>query len=269
MHHVDEGPRDAPATLLMVHGNPTWSFYYRRLVSHFRDRVRCVAVDHVGCGLSDKPQRYRYTLAQHIDNLVTLIEQLDLRNVALVAHDWGGAIGLGALLRTRDRFDRVLLMNTAAFPPPYIPFRIRVCRWPIVGAWLVRGMNGFARAAITMATEQPGGLPTDVAQQLLNPYDSWANRVAIHQFVRDIPTSPRHTTWQVLADIESRLGELNEWPIELVWGMRDWCFRPECLDRFLEHWPNANATRLTDVGHYVMEDAPNEVIAAADRLLSR
>lgn len=268
MHYIDEGPRDADATMLMVHGNPTWSFYYRRLVSHFRDRVRCVAVDHIGCGLSDKPQQYRYTLAQHIDNLESLIDQCDLRNVTLVAHDWGGAIGLGALLKTTDRFNRVLLMNTAAFPPPYIPFRIAVCRWPFVGSWLVRGLNGFARAAITMATEQPGGLAPEVARRLLSPYDSWANRVAIHRFVKDIPTSPAHPTWQVLADIESKLGQLNEWPIELVWGMRDWCFRPECLDRLLDHWPNANASRLPEAGHYVMEDAPDEVIAAAERLLA-
>ena len=177
MHYLDEGPADAPETLLMVHGNPTWSYHFRRLIRQFRDRFRIVAVDHVGCGLSDKPQKYPYRLELHIENLIRLIDRLGLERVTLVAHDWGGAIGLGALLERQSQFSRIVLMNTAAFPPPYIPFRIRVCRWPGIGPILVRGLNGFSRAALTMATERPGGLPTEVAAGYLAPSDSWANRI--------------------------------------------------------------------------------------------
>ena len=96
LHYLDEGPADAPP-LLMIHGNPTWSFYWRNLVLGLRDKYRCIVPDHIGCGLSDKPQDYPYTLTQHIANLNELVQKLDLRNATLLAHDWGGAIGLGTV----------------------------------------------------------------------------------------------------------------------------------------------------------------------------
>src|SRR5690606_36920907 len=128
MHYLDEGPAEGhEGTLLFVHGNPTWSFHWRGLVEGLRDRYRCVAVDHLGCGLSDKPQR-GFRLADHIEHLVSLVDSLGLERVTLVAQDWGGAIGLGTCLARRERFERVVLFNTGAFPPWYIPWRIAVCR---------------------------------------------------------------------------------------------------------------------------------------------
>ena len=198
INYVDEGDA-ATDPILMVHGNPTWSFYWRRLIAQLSPQYRTVAIDHLGCGLSDKPVDHDYCLQNHIDNLCELIDQLDLSNVTLMAHDWGGSIGLGALLARRERFKRIVLFNTAAFPPPYIPLRIRACRWPVVGKMGVQGLNMFARAATTMATEQRGGLPSDVAEGLLAPYDNWNNRVAIYKFVKDIPASSlgilRGTFW--------------------------------------------------------------------------
>ena len=208
MHYVDEGDRHAPP-VLMVHGNPTWSFYYRNLVDGLSDRYRTIAVDHIGCGLSDKPADFDYCLQSHIDNVASLVESLDLQNVTLVAHDWGGSIGLGALQKLRQRFSKIVLFNTAAFPPPYIPFRIRVCRWPLVGKLGLQGFNLFARAAITMATERGQGLPREVADGLLAPYDSWSNRIATYKFVKDIPLSSSHRTWSVLEQIEAGLPELS------------------------------------------------------------
>ncbi len=256
MHFVNEGQGEP---VLFVHGNPTWSFYYRNLIQSLRGRYQTVAVDNIGCGLSDKPVEYRYQLQQHIDNLARLIDFLDLKNITLVAHDWGGAIGLGALLSRIERFKKIVLFNTGAFPPPFIPFRIRLCRWPLVGKLAVQGFNAFARAATTMATEQKPGLPNSVAAGLLAPYDSWNNRSAIYGFVKDIPLSPSHTTYHTLEEIESGLAAVKDWPIKLIWGMKDWCFRPECLDRFVEHWPSADVTRIEDAGHYVVEDAGEQV----------
>lgn len=260
LHYVDEQSSAAHSgPVLMVHGNPTWSFYYRRLISQLSTQHRVVAVDNLGCGLSDKPNQHDYCLQNHIDNLCLLIDHLDLKNVTLMAHDWGGAIGLGALLARKSRFKNIILFNTGAFPPPFIPFRIRVCRWPIVGKIGVQGFNLFARAATVMATERKGGLPKLVADGLLHPYDSWRNRVAIYQFVRDIPLSPRHRTWTLLDQIEHRLVELADWPSLLIWGMKDWCFRPECLRRLQRHWPRAFVHEVADAGHYVVEDAADLV----------
>lgn len=267
LRYLDEG--SGGETLLCVHGNPTWSFYWRSIVESFSDDRRVVAVDHVGCGRSDKPSRsdFPYNLAAHRDNLVHLIDTLDLNQVTLIAHDWGGAIGLSSLLERRDRFHRIVLLNTGAFPPPYIPWRIAACRIPLLGTAAVRGLNAFARAAISMAMSRQK-MPAEVAEGLLAPYDNWSHRVAIDAFVRDIPMSPRHPTYQTLQDLEKRLPSLNELPSLLVWGMKDWCFRPECLRRFQGAWPNATSVEIADAGHYVIEDANEETLQAISRFLA-
>ena len=208
-HYLDEG---AGKPLLLVHGNPTWSFHWRNLIAALRDRYRVVAPDHLGCGLSDKPQHFDYRLASHIDNLSRLVTELDLRDATLVAQDWGGAIGLGAVLRTPERFSRLVLFNTAAFRASRMPWRIRICRTPGLGPILVRGLNGFARAALRMAVERPERLTLAVRSGYLFPYDSWRNRVAIDRFVRDIPMRPSHPSYSQLVEIERGLPTLADRP---------------------------------------------------------
>lgn len=263
-HYVDEGSGDP---VLMVHGNPTWSFYYRNLISAIRTTRRAVAVDHVGCGLSDKPQSYDYSFKTHVENLITLIRQLDLKRITIVAHDWGGAIGLGAATELADRFAGVVLLNTGAFPPPYIPRRIQACRTPWLGNFAMRGLNLFARAAIHMAVEKR--LDPAVASGLLAPYDSWENRVAIARFVQEIPADASHPTWQVLEQLEAKLDRLKALPISLIWGMRDWCFRPDCLTRLQKSFPAAEVHRLEDCGHYVLEDGQERVVSIVRSFLER
>jgi len=266
LHYLDEG---AGESLVFVHGNPTWSFYWRNLILDLRDRYRCVAVDHIGCGLSDKPQQYEYTLQRRIADLVSVVERLDLRGTTLVAHDWGGAIGLGTVQQLRERFSRIILFNTGAFPPPFVPWRIAACRTPLFGTMAVRGFNAFARAALTMAEEKHERMTADVRAGLLAPYDNWHNRVAIDAFVKDIPFSPRHPTWNTLERIEAGLEALGTLPIQLIWGLRDWCFRPECLERFIRHWPQAEVHRLDDCGHYVVEDAHERIVPLMRNFLGR
>ncbi len=257
-HYVDEG---SGHPLLFVHGNPTWSFAWRNLVKEFSRGHRCVAVDHVGCGLSDKPQRYPYRLATHVANLSRLVETLDLRNATLVAHDWGGAIGMGAVERHPDRFSRLVLMNTAAFRSKAIPWRIAACRIPVLGPLAVRGLNAFAGAATFMAVEKP--LPPAVKAGFLRPYGSWSDRVAVLRFVQDIPLSPAHPSYATLTEIERGLDSLSEKPMLLIWGMKDWCFTPAFLEEFERRFPRAETLRIPDAGHYVFEDAADRVI---DRL---
>ncbi|MEM8671921.1 MAG: alpha/beta fold hydrolase [Planctomycetota bacterium] len=265
--YVDVG--EGNHTLLCVHGNPTWSFYYRSVIERFSDRFRVIAIDHVGCGRSDKPARdeFDYCLSAHRDNVVGLIGQLDLQNVTLVAHDWGGAIGLAALLKQKARFEGIVLLNTGAFPPPYLPWRIAACRIPFFGPFAVRGFNAFARAAITMAMSR-NRMNEHAKTGLLQPYDSWANRVAIDAFVRDIPMKPSHPTYATLKQLEADLPTLADLPSALIWGMKDWCFRPECLRRFESVWPNAIVTEIADAGHYVLEDATDEVLSAMETFLA-
>ena len=197
-------------------------------------------------------------LTDHIDNLLSLVETLDLRRVTLVAQDWGGAIGLGCVLRATDRFERIALLNTGAFPPWFIPWRIRCCRWPLVGRLALQGANAFSRAALRMTLGRCHKLDSRVEEAYLAPYHDWQSRAAVYQFVRDIPLSKRHPTWGTLEQIEAGLPQLARLPIQLIWGMQDWCFTPECLDRFCQYWPQAEVHRLADVGHWALEDAPEE-----------
>jgi cis-3-alkyl-4-acyloxetan-2-one decarboxylase len=266
MHFLDEGRGE---TLLLVHGNPTWSFYWRNLILALRARYRLIVPDHIGCGLSDKPPRYSYCLTQHVQNLVSLVRELDLQAITLVAHDWGGVIGLGAALAEPDRFARFLLMNTAAFRSQRIPLRIRVCRTPLLGALAVRGLNAFARAALRMAIVHHDRMTPEVRRGLLAPYDSWRNRIAIHEFVRDIPLSARHRSYAMLEGIERRLPSLGSRPWQFIWGMRDWCFTPHFLERFLKFIPNAEVHRLADAGHYIVEDAHERIIPLMEQFFAK
>lgn len=257
LHYVDEGLRKAAQTLLFVHGNPTWSFHWRRLIEDLRGQYRCIAPDHVGCGLSDlQPRPLR--LADHIENLSHLVRELDLQRITLVAQDWGGAIGLGTVLRELPRFERIVMFNTGAFRPWFIPWRIRVCRFPGLGRLALQGANAFSLAALRMTLARRRHLEPASASGYLAPYCNWHRRAAIYQFVRDIPLTPRHPTWHTLGEIEDALPNLNHLPQLLVWGMRDWCFTPACLEKFLSVWPQAEVHRLADVGHWVVEDAPGE-----------
>ena len=262
LHYVQTGPADAEQTVLCVHGNPTWSFMFRRILTDCSQHTRVIAVDHIGCGLSDKPQEYPYSLERHVGNLARLIERLDLQRVTMLVHDWGGAIGFGAALKVPTRVERFVILNTAAFPPPYMPWRIAICRTPWLGTFAIRGLNLFARAALTMALNRLSALERPVAAGLIAPYRDWNSRVAIARFVQDIPRRKSQSTWQLLSKIEQGLGLFANRPIRIVWGMKDWCFRPECLERFEQVFPQAVTKRLDDVGHYVMEEAPEEVISS-------
>ncbi|MGE0607606.1 MAG: alpha/beta fold hydrolase [Pirellulales bacterium] len=263
-HYLDEG---AGETLLLVHGNPTWSFYWRRLVLALRGRYRLIVPDHIGCGLSDKPQDYPYRLAQHVENLRALIAHLQLSDVTLLAHDWGGAIGLGAAVSQPATFRRLVLFNTGAFRSSRMPWRIRACRTPLLGPLAVRGGNAFARAALFMASEHRDRLTPNIKAGLLAPYDSWANRVAVQRFVEDIPMHQKHPSYGTLLAIEQELAQLQDRPTLLAWGMRDWCFTPWFLQRFQDFFPQAEVERYEDAGHYVIEDAHERIIPRLERFL--
>lgn len=265
-HYIDEG---SGPTLLFVHGNPTWSFAFRNLVKALAPRYRVLAVDHIGCGFSDKPQNYPYRLAQHVANLERFVIELDLRDVTLFAHYWGGAIGLGVATRRPERFTRFVLFNTAAFRSQRMPLRIAVCRIPCLGAIGVRGLNLFSRAALRMAVARPERLTPAVRRGYLAPYGNWHDRIAVLRFVQDIPLSPAHPSYGTLVEIEKGLPKLRDRPTLFVWGERDWCFTTQFLDEFLRRFPNAETLRLPDAGHYVFEDAAEPIVARVQEFLTR
>ncbi|WP_298407058.1 alpha/beta fold hydrolase [uncultured Chloroflexus sp.] len=256
LRYVDEG---AGTPVVMLHGNPTWSFFYRRLITVLRGQRRVIALDHLGCGLSDKPQQYHYCLANHIANLEQLLAYLKLGPIDLVVHDWGGAIGMGWAVRHPELVRRIVILNTAAFLSPHIPLRIAAGKTPKIGEWAIRQLNAFALAATVMAVARP--LPPEVRAGYLWPYQTPADRIAIARFVQDIPLHPAHPTWPMVDAIDRDLVRLRHKPVRILWGGRDWCFDDRFLAGWLARFPHAEVTRLDDVGHYVLEDASAEMIA--------
>lgn len=267
LHYLDEGDKAAPV-LLMLHGNPTWSFYYRELVRAFRGKFRVVVPDHLGCGLSDKPQDWDYTLANHVENMVRLIEALDLREITLVVHDWGGAIGMGAAVRVPDRFARFVVFNTAAFAGPKMPFLIGLARIPGVGPLAIRGFNAFVRGALATCAVHKEKLTPEVRAGYLAPYDSWENRVANLRFVEDIPMSAAHPTHAVLAEIDRGLARLAEKPMLIVWGAKDYVFDDWFFEEWKKRFPRARVHYVEDAGHFVVEDARERIVEWMGAFLS-
>ena len=252
MHYIDEG---SGPVIVMVHGNPTWSYYYRHLIRLLSVNHRVIAVDHIGCGLSDKPQDYSYyTLRQHIGNLELLLEKLEIVSFSLVVHDWGGAIGMGVATRYPERIEKVVVLNTAAFRSTRIPLRIRICRLPLIGPFLVRACNGFAWPATFMAVSYPLG--REIAAAYLAPYNSWRNRIAVAAFVRDIPLSPDHVSYAELERIEHGLSLLREKgiPLLILWGGKDFCFDRTFYAEWCQRFPEAEHHLFEDGGHYILED---------------
>jgi haloalkane dehalogenase len=262
-HYVDEGQGEP---LLCVHGNPTWSFYWRRLISEFSPERRVIAPDHIGMGRSDKPQDYRYRLGQHISNLEALIYHLNLRDITLVVHDWGGPIGLGVAARHPDRFKRLVITNTAAFRAPILPWMLGLVRTPGVGDLLVRGLNAFVLGTVHLARARP--LSAAARAGYLAPYDSWANRVAVLRFVQDIPMHAGHPSYPDLVELERGLPRLRDKPIQLFWGEKDFIFSPYFLRRFQEWFPEARVRSLPQAGHLLTEDAPEELVGTLREFLA-
>lgn len=255
---LDEGPR-ADSAVLMLHGNPTWSFYYRHLVRALAPTRRCIVPDHVGMGLSEKPADYDYTLATRIADVEALVASLGLKRLDLVVHDWGGAIGFGFAAKHPQLIDRLVVLNTAAFASERIPARIALCKAPLLGPLLVRGANGFAGPATWMAMHRRA-LSAEEKRGYLLPYDSWAHRVAVSAFVRDIPLAPSHPSWRTLAGVERGLAQFRDRRALVVWGGKDFCFNDSFLARWRQELPQAEVHRIADAGHYVLDDARDEVV---------
>ena len=268
-HYLDEG--DGPP-VVMVHGNPSWSFYYRDLVLALRGQYRAVAPDHIGCGRSSKPDdsRYEYTLERRVQDLGRLIDHLGSDKVTLVVHDWGGMIGMTWATQNPQRIERLVVLNTAAFPLPAskpFPYSIALTRTPGLGPMLVRGFNVFARGAVRFCVTRTRMSP-EVAAGYLAPYDSWRNRIALQRFIEDIPLRPSDRAWPLISETAGKLEKLRSVPMLICWGMQDFVFDVHFLDEFARRFPDAEVHRFDDAGHYILEDARDDVIPLISTFLA-
>lgn len=270
MSYLDEGV-DHDGTVVMLHGNPSWSYLWRKLVLGLRDRYRCIVPDHVGMGLSDKPgeDRYRYTLQSRVDDVEALLAHLGITGpVTLAVHDWGGAIGFGWGLRHSDQIQRLVVLNTGAFPLPAakpLPKRLKLGRDSAIGTGLIRGFNAFAGGAASMGVVQP--MPRAVRRAFLAPYDSWANRISTSRFVQDIPLGDGDAAWPLVQAMAAKLPSYADRPAFIGWGLKDFVFDHHFLAGFTSALPQAQVHPFEDAGHYVLEDKAEVLVPAIRRFL--
>ncbi len=269
-HYLDEG---AGEPIVMVHGNPTWSFYYRNLVLALRGRYRTLVPDHIGCGYSDKPgdDRYHYTLSERIADLEAFLDAIvPDQPITLIAHDWGGMIAMGWAARHPERVRRIVLMNTAAFHLPddmQMPPTLSFVRNTRLATFMVRHLNLFSRGASWLAPARR--LSKALRDAYCAPYDSPDHRIATLRFVQDIPLAPGDPAYQTVSEIERALPLFEKTPILLLWGEKDFVFKPRVLEIFEELWPHAEAHRFPEAGHYVLEDQSEEIAALVLDFLAR
>ena len=268
-HYLDEGEGDP---IVMIHGNPTWSFYFRNLIRELSSRYRVVAVDHIGCGLSDKPgiNRYDYRLKSRVDDLEALLAGLEINNkISLIVHDWGGMIGLAYALRNFDKIGRIVILNTAAFLPPghkKLPLRLWLIRnIKLFSVIAVQGFNLFAYAALFMASVK--GLSREVKKGLIAPYNCWGNRIATLKFVQDIPVCKDDPSYSLVKTVDKNLYKLGNIPMLICWGMHDFVFDVSYLAEWRHRFPDAEVHVFKDAGHYLLEDEPEKTGAIVQKFL--
>jgi pimeloyl-ACP methyl ester carboxylesterase len=277
MSYLDQGPRDSEV-VVMLHGNPSWSFYWRHLAAGLSDRYRCIVPDHVGMGLSDRPDdgadaspRYDYTLQSRVDDLAALLESLGITGpVTLAVHDWGGMIGFGWALSHMPQVRRLVILNTAAFPLPDakpMPWQLSLGRDSRVGGWLIRRFNLFARGAAWLGTGRR--LPKLVRDAYIAPYAGWRNAISTLRFMQDIPLREGDRAWPLVAESGRRLHAFADRPAFIGWGLRDFVFDRHFLEGFVTALPQAEVHAFEDAGHYVLEDKHAVLVPAIRAFLDR
>jgi len=268
--YLDEG---AGPVVVMLHGNPTWSYYYRHLVLALRGSHRCIVPDHIGMGWSDKPDdaHYTYSLPQRVADLDALIASLDLGDrITLVVHDWGGLIGFAWACRYPERVARLVILNTAAFPLPdgvKLPALLRASRGATLGPLLLQRLNALARGATRLAVKH--AMPREVRAAYLAPYGTAADRLAILRFVQDIAVSPTDRGFELAREIGAKLPQFATRPALVGWGMADPVFDARFLGEFRRALPAAEVHEYAGCGHYVLEDARDQLIPDITRFLAR
>jgi haloalkane dehalogenase len=268
--YLDEGQGEP---VVMLHGNPTWSFFFRNLIAGLRDRYRVIAPDHIGCGLSDKPdeRRYEYRLHRRVDDLGALLDHLDLGDrLTFILHDWGGMIGMAWASRHPERVARLVVLNTAAFLLPQgkkLPWSLWLIRNTPLGPLLVRGLNAFCRGAVRYCVEKP--MATAVRAGYLQPYGSWKERLAVLRFVQDIPLAPGDPSYDLVYSVQEGLERFRSVPMLICWGAKDFVFDDHFLAEWQQRFPAAEVHRFADAGHLVLEDAGDRILPLVWDFLGR
>lgn len=273
MHYVDEGEGDP---ILFLHGNPSWSFLWRRFLLKFAKTNRVVAPDYVGFGLSEKPDaEEHYTLDAHIRSVELLADELGLENITIVVQDWGGPIGLGLAARHPELIRAVVIINTFGFYPltpdmdpenTPLPLPLKMMRKNGIGDFLVRKLGFFERVVMSMATASKEF--KSVKHAYTDVFKGPEDRAGVMAFPRMIPGQSAHPSAQILIHETGPFIDSWKGPAHIFWGMKDPLFPVEALEAWKGRLPHAGVTELSAGKHYVQEDAPEEIINGLQTFMS-
>lgn len=262
MHYVDEGRGEV---VLLLHGNPAWSFLYRNLIKQLSPHYRCIAPDLIGFGLSDKPYEWNYLPEDHAQNVTALIDHLGLKDITLVVNDWGGPIGMHYAVNHPQNIKRLIVLNTWAWRVDddfhYTSFSAMM-GGPL-GRFLIRHFNFFANSFMRVAFGDKRKLSRHAHAHYRNALPTKESRKGSWVFPRRIIHS---TPW--LGEIWDKIGTLKDKPTLFVWGMKDVAFREKELQRWQSALSNSRTLRLPTVGHFVAEEAPEELAQTVQAFLA-
>ena len=261
MHYVDEG---TGTPVLLLHGEPTWSFLWRHVIPRLvADGRRAVAPDLIGFGRSDKPADAGwYTYDRHVESMTRLVRELDLRELSVVVHDWGGLIGLRAAVENPERIERLVILDTGVWSgraPSETWLRFRDA---------LRSVSGGLDVGRLVASGTSRGLADEVRAAYDAPFPTPASKAGPLAFPELVPVEPGHPTAAALDRVRTALATWDK-PAHVVWGAEDAVLPPAVADRFVSLIPGATGPELVaGAGHFLQEDAPDEVAAAIARALS-
>jgi haloalkane dehalogenase len=261
MHYVDEG---AGPPVLFLHGEPTWSFLWRHTIPRVVDAGRrAIAPDLIGFGRSDKPEDQSwYTYDRHVEAVTRLVVELDLRDLALVVHDWGGLIGLRFAVENADRVERLVILDTGVWSgraPSETWLRFREA---------VRSVGGELDIARLVESGTQRGLTEEIRAAYSAPFPTPESKAGALAFPELVPVEPDHPTAAALEPVREGLSRWNK-PAHVIWGAEDAVLPTAVAERFISLIPGATGPELiADAGHFLQEDAPDEVAAAIVRALS-
>ncbi len=263
MHYVDEGSGEI---LLFLHGNPVWSFTFRKLIKELRKNYRCIAIDHLGFGLSDKPSGFSYLPKDHSANLEEFIVSKQLRNITLVVNDWGGPIGLHYAVNHADNIKKLIVFNTFMWSVKGDKHYERFSSFMggKLGRFLNERFNFFGHVVMKMAFGDRARLDKKNKYQLTHHVSVPNERQGVWIFPREIINS---SEW--LSSIWVKRNNIKNKPALLIWGMRDIAFRLQELKRFEEFLTNTEILQLHDVGHYVQDEAGERLFKPIREFLSK
>ncbi|HBH05039.1 MAG TPA: alpha/beta hydrolase [Flavobacteriales bacterium] len=256
MHYLDEGTGE---TVVMLHGNPGWSFEYREVTKELSKTHRCIVPDLIGFGLSDKPKDWTYLPKDHAAVMEEFLDNLNLDSFTLVVNDWGGPIGLNYAIRHPEKIKKLVILNTwlwdVSDDKHYRKFSNMMGKG--VGKFMTKHFNLFGKVVVKQAMGEPKKLDKKVHQHYYKHMENSSERKGCYTFPREIIGSS-----QWLDSLWQQHTKINRIPTTFVWGMKDIAFRPQELDYWVEHWPDAGVTKLENVGHFPQEEAPQIVLEA-------